>query len=134
MSSVVISGDTSGQVTLAAPSVAGSNTITLQAATGTLALQSDGLGFSQTWTDLTASRVLSTTYTNSTGRPIAISVYWQATSLGTATATVGGLQIAATAIAASAASNSGGLSFVVPVGATYSVACNVSFTRWAELR
>ena len=91
-------------------------------------------GLGQTWTDLTASRALSTTYTNSTGRPIAVSVYWQATGLGTATATVSGLQIAATAIAASAASNSGGLSFVVPVGATYSVACNVSFTRWAELR
>ena len=35
MSSVVISGDTSGQVTLAAPAVAGSNTITLPASTGT---------------------------------------------------------------------------------------------------
>jgi len=34
MSSVVISGDTSGQVTLAAPAVAGSNTLTLPAATG----------------------------------------------------------------------------------------------------
>lgn len=36
MSSVVISGDTSGTVTLAAPSVAGSNTITLPASTGNL--------------------------------------------------------------------------------------------------
>ena len=35
MSSVVISGDTSGAITLAAPSVAGTNTITLPAATGT---------------------------------------------------------------------------------------------------
>jgi hypothetical protein len=38
MSSVVISGDTSGQVTLAAPAVAGSNTITLPASTGTAQL------------------------------------------------------------------------------------------------
>ena len=36
MSSVVISGDTSGAITLAAPSVAGTNTITLPAATGTV--------------------------------------------------------------------------------------------------
>jgi len=36
MSSVVISGDTSGSVTLAAPAVAGSTTITLAAQTGTL--------------------------------------------------------------------------------------------------
>ena len=35
MSSVVISGDTSGAITLAAPAVAGTNTITLPAVTGT---------------------------------------------------------------------------------------------------
>ena len=35
MSSLVISGDTSGTVTLAVPAVAGSNTLTLQAATAT---------------------------------------------------------------------------------------------------
>jgi len=35
MSSLVISGDTSGTVTVAAPAVAGSNTLTLQAGTGT---------------------------------------------------------------------------------------------------
>lgn len=35
MSSLVISGDTSGQVTIAAPAIAGSNTLTLQAATAT---------------------------------------------------------------------------------------------------
>jgi hypothetical protein len=35
MSSVVISGDTSGAITLAAPAVSGTNTITLPAATGT---------------------------------------------------------------------------------------------------
>jgi hypothetical protein len=36
MSSVVISGDSSGAITLAAPSVAGTNTATLPAATGTV--------------------------------------------------------------------------------------------------
>ena len=36
MSSVVISGDSSGAITLAAPSVAGTNTITLPAAAGTV--------------------------------------------------------------------------------------------------
>ena len=36
MSSVVISGDTSGAITLAAPAVAGTNTITLPASTGTM--------------------------------------------------------------------------------------------------
>ena len=36
MSSVIISGDTSGAITLAAPSVSGTNTATLPAATGTV--------------------------------------------------------------------------------------------------
>jgi hypothetical protein len=36
MSSVVISGDTSGSITLSAPAVAGTNTITLPATTGTV--------------------------------------------------------------------------------------------------
>jgi hypothetical protein len=35
MSSLVLTGDTSGQVTVAAPAVAGTNTITLPASTGT---------------------------------------------------------------------------------------------------
>ena len=38
MSSLVLTGDTSGQVTISAPAVAGSNTLTLQAATGTMAV------------------------------------------------------------------------------------------------
>jgi hypothetical protein len=38
MSSVVISGDTSGSITLSAPAVAGTNTITLPASAGTVAL------------------------------------------------------------------------------------------------
>ena len=38
MSSLVLTGDTSGQVTLAAPAVAGTNTLTLQAATATMSV------------------------------------------------------------------------------------------------
>jgi hypothetical protein len=45
MSSVVISGDTSGAITLAAPTVAGTNTITLPASTGSMALTTGQIGF-----------------------------------------------------------------------------------------
>jgi len=41
MSSVKISGDTSGVITVAAPAVSGTNTITMPASTGTMALTSD---------------------------------------------------------------------------------------------
>lgn len=41
MSSVIIAGNTSGSITVAAPAAAGTNTITMPAATGTMALTSD---------------------------------------------------------------------------------------------
>ena len=41
MSSVIIAGDTSGSITIAAPAAAGTNTITMPASTGTMALTSD---------------------------------------------------------------------------------------------
>jgi hypothetical protein len=46
MSSVVISGDTSGAITLAAPAVAGTNTITLPNATGTAMVSGNMPAFS----------------------------------------------------------------------------------------
>jgi len=48
MSSVVISGDTSGAVTLAAPAVAGTNTLTLLAATATSAVNTLGTAVAST--------------------------------------------------------------------------------------
>ena len=96
MSSMVLSGDTSGAVTISAPAVAGTTTATLQAVTGTLALQSDGVGFSQTWQNVAGSRVLGTTYTNSTGKPIAVSVQVQSTTNGTNTIVVAGVTAAQT--------------------------------------
>ena len=47
MSSVVISGDTSGAITLAAPAIAGTNTLTLPANTGTVITTASSGGVSQ---------------------------------------------------------------------------------------
>lgn len=46
MASVVLKGDTSGQVTIAAPAVAGTNTVTLPAATGTVMVSGNMPAFS----------------------------------------------------------------------------------------
>ena len=46
MSSIVISGDTSGAITLSAPAVAGTNTVTLPAATGTVQVSGNMPAFS----------------------------------------------------------------------------------------
>ena len=48
MSSVVISGDTSGAITVSAPAVAGTNTLTLQAATATNAVNTLGTAVAST--------------------------------------------------------------------------------------
>lgn len=48
MSSLVLTGDTSGQVTLAAAAVAGTNTITVQAATGTMSVNTLGTAVAST--------------------------------------------------------------------------------------
>jgi hypothetical protein len=47
MSSVVISGDTSGAITLSAPAIAGTNTLTLPANTGTVITTASSGGVSQ---------------------------------------------------------------------------------------
>ena len=98
MSSVVISGDTSGAITLSAPAVAGTNTITLPASTGTVLTtgspQSGGIIQVVNSTTLTTTSSTSTSYvqTNLTASitpkfatsKIAIfvssAVYWSATS------------------------------------------------------
>lgn len=48
MSSVILTGDTSGTLTLSAPLVAGSNTVTLPAATGTISLLTQGTAVAST--------------------------------------------------------------------------------------
>ena len=48
MSSVVISGDTSGAITVSAPAVSGTNTLTLQAATATSAVNTLGTAVAST--------------------------------------------------------------------------------------
>ena len=61
MSSVIISGDTSGSITLSAPAVSGTNTATLPAATGTVMISGNMPAF---FAYLTADQsITSTTYT-----------------------------------------------------------------------
>ena len=129
MSSVVISGDTSGAITVSAPAVAGTNTITLPASTGTAALTSNVIGVDQTWQDVSASRVASTTYTNSTGKPIFVFVY--VTVSTTRQFVVNGITVGNF----SGGLGQGTVSTIVPNGGTYSINGAVSsIVAWSELR
>ena len=129
--SLIANGSTSGSITLSAPAVAGVRTQTLQAVTGTVALTGDVIGIGQTWQDVTASRAASTTYTNSTGKPIFISVRL-AQDDGTLTLTVAGLLIGATGTTAGPQNYT--LTAIVPAGITYSVTTTGGSLFWYELR
>jgi hypothetical protein len=102
------------------------------------------LGVAQTWQNLTASRALNTSYTNSTGRAIQVSV----TGVGNANADAWiEAQVGAVFVGRQGVSDyhtdaytqafKGCLSFVVPPGATYAVLSStalVAVNQWSELR
>ena len=90
-------------------------------------------GIGQTFQDVTASRALGTTYTNSTGKPILISVTVNGVNdYGTTTLTVDG-------VAAARVSNSTqygqtkNICYVIPPSSTYSVVGS-PIMLWTELR
>ena len=111
MSTVVISGDSSGSVSLTVPSVAGTNTATLPAATGTVMVSGNMPAFSakltntqtvsvNTWTKIACNSVeydTNSNYNNSTYRfTPTVAGYYQVTG-GTGSAS-GGLQTAFTGV------------------------------------
>ncbi len=91
------------------------------------------LGVGQTWQDVTASRALGVTYTNTTGKPIIFAVTSGNNAFGHTQSTfVNGVDLGAhsTAIGVN-------LSFaVVPAGATYMTIVDGGATlmKWTELR
>jgi hypothetical protein len=99
------------------------------AATATSAANAIGVG--QTWQDVTASRAASTTYTNSTGRPIFISVRMEQDD-GTLNLTVDGLMIGRTGYTAGPVNYT--LTAIVPAGSTYLVTTTGGTLYWYELR
>jgi len=113
-----------------------SGSCTGNAATATLATNVlNALGNGQTWQNVYASRVLNTTYTNSTGKPIFVNVNLQAlTGTISATVTVNGVALPYYLVSSSGASQ-GSASFIVPDGQTYAVsATNAGIASWAELK
>lgn len=94
------------------------------------------LGIGQSWQDVTASRNWDTTYTNTTGKPIQISVNALDTVNGNLSIDlyVGGVKIANHFLGGSTQAT---VSAVVPPGATYRVVrldTNDTILVWAELR
>lgn len=94
------------------------------------------LGINQTWQDLTASRALSTTYTNTTGRPImVVQVSEYGYSNDPLEVFVNGVKIMSVD-QGTGVGWLGPVSFVVPVDASYRIEKNIypNITSWVELR
>lgn len=95
-----------------------------------------GLGYGQVWQDVTASRAWNTTYTNTTGKPIQVSLAARDTVAGNLSIElfVSGVNIANHYLGASTHAT---VSAIVPPGETYRVErrdTNDTITSWAELR
>jgi len=95
-------------------------------------------GVGQTWQDMTASRALNTSFTNSTGKPIQIHVFGGPTSAANVAYRVGigGLFMTGTYSAGASGYISSG-SIIVPPGAAYSVTLSTgsaALISWMELR
>lgn len=105
-----------------------SSILQLPTASGTIATTSQLIGKAQTWQIVT--RGFGTTYTNTTSAPIM--VYITCSGSGINTITVGGVAIGH--FQANSSSVNSNASFIVPVGATYSVSTGATLAKWSELR
>lgn len=93
-----------------------------------------GIGVGQTWQDVTGSRVVGTTYTNTTGRPIQILVqYLDSGSSDGATFRIGSLTRITSDVPA-VYTYPLWFSAVIPNGETYSIGGGVVTPAWWELR
>jgi hypothetical protein len=135
---------TSGLATLSSLTVSGASnlgtptTLVGTNITGTANSLNAGIGVNQTWQNLTASRALSTTYTNSTGKPIQVLVSGGYNSTNTAymTITVDGVLLQTFNVSISGLTGgSAVVGAIVPNGSTYIVASIYGpIQRWTELR
>lgn len=141
---------TDGTTALTSLSIGGGDTAELVAVSGTQWMLVSGtiqtrygdnfpsIGSKQTWQNVTGSRALGTTYTNTTSKPILLTVNYSSTS-GTATLSAninsGGNFPVATSGSISGSVNSGVV--VVPAGATYTLSVSPgtpTLISWYELR
>lgn len=95
------------------------------------------IGYGQTWQNVAGSRAVGTTYYNTTGRPIAVSVTLTQSTVSYQTATVGGTVLKSSDIGGTSSQALTYMSFIVPPGNSYSVTRNTgapTIDTWLELR
>lgn len=110
---------------------------TIQGAGGQAIAAMSSIGYGQTWQNLTGSRLTATTYYNTTGRPIQVSVTNTSTTGGATalTLTVNGGVIAQSFLPPSAGNISvGQVGAIIPPGASYSCVIGGATYVWQEMR
>ena len=96
------------------------------------------IGVGQTWQDMTASRAVATTYTNSTGRPIYVHIDCTNSIGGNGTLlNINGV-VSLRSSRAVSADGAVSVAGIIPAGNTYSITAatggTIALTLWAELR
>jgi len=127
----------SGTWAIAISGNAATATSATSATTATTATNvTNALGQGQTWQDVKASRSKGVTYTNSTGKPIAVAISSEGGGTqGRITLTIGSVDVMLDGIDASYSNNMGSVFGIVPNGTTYSATSDYStFSLWTELR
>lgn len=113
---------------------------TIQGIGGQALAALSSLGYGQTWTDVSGSRVVGTTYYNTTGKPIMLSIASScaATGAGPLTVTINGLACGIGNQVNTTSGTGGGGTIVVPSGASYVISVSgtgtPSLTSVRELR
>lgn len=107
---------------------------TVQGAGGQALAALSSLGYGQVWTDVTASRALGTTYTNTTGKPILVAIRYASSISNAVQIVVNGVTITAQT-QGNVSTGAAGMA-IVPPGASYSAppAGTTSALVWLELR
>jgi len=128
----VLIGEGTSAISSVAPSTSG-NVLTSDGTNWASAVPDPSLGVGQTWQNVKASRALSTTYTNSTGSPIEVSVAIISAFNGAISLIVDGIYVGYATNQFGDRALYGTLSAVIPNGSTYS-AGGASVQYWSELR
>ena len=107
------------------------NTLYYNTSSKEITYGNSGIGISQTWQDLTASRSSGTTYTNSTGKPIMVLVKFDNSNL-LGTVNINGINI--TNLGNNGTTGGSNIySFIVPDTNTYTITFG-NLSQWLELR
>jgi hypothetical protein len=103
---------------------------TLQGAGGNALTTMSSMGYGQTWQDVTGSRTFSTTYYNTTGKPITVAIS-ASVSVSNINCIVGGVTLSS---GQPTSSNIEAQTFIVPPSSSYSITYAGTMNIWAELR